>query len=135
MNRPDASTTGTSRVALLGRRITLLGILAIVPAAVGAEPPRKMPRVEELGRSPRNQYGSLEKTIQTLRAHQPLDLNAARWRRAHPGGTYEEWKRQARAVLADGLHYDPGKLELNAVTTDRWETDSFIRETIEFNTA
>ena len=72
--------------------------------------------------------------MQTLRAHRPLDLSAAEWRRQHPTAKYEEWARQARALLAEGLHYDTGKLELNAVTTARWETDSFVRETIEFNT-
>jgi dienelactone hydrolase len=63
-----------------------------------------------------------------------LDLNAAAWRRQHPHASYDEWSRQARALLAEGLHYDAGKLELNAVTTARWETESFVRETIEFNT-
>jgi dienelactone hydrolase len=110
------------------------GILAAAGACIGAATPRSLPRLADLDREPKNQYGSLESTIQMLRAHQPLDLNAPRWRHSHPGGTYAEWSRQARGVLAEGLHYDAGKLELNAVTTARWETDSFIRETIEFNT-
>ena len=117
------------------RCVALVALLAITSLLPAANHPRTMPRADELGRPSRNHYGSLEQTIQTMRAHQPLDLNAARWRRAHPQGTYEEWKRQAQSVLADGLHYDAGNVELNAVTTDRWETDSFIRETIEFNTA
>lgn len=99
------------------------------------ETPRSLPEVKDLGRAPLSNYGSLETTIQRMRAYQPLDLNAAKWRRNHRSGKYDGWASQARAVLAEGLHYDAGKIELNAVTTDRWETDSFIRETIEFNTA
>jgi hypothetical protein len=87
-----------------------------------------------MGRPSRNSYGSLEPTIQRLRAHRPLDLNAAQWRRRHPTANYDQWAREARALLAEGLHYDTGYLELNAVTTARWETESFVRETIEFNT-
>ena len=96
--------------------------------------PRSLPRVQDLGRAPLNDYGSLESTIQALRSYRPLDLNAGEWRRAHPQGKYGEWAAEARRILSEGLHYDPGELALNAVTTGRWETDSFIRETIEFNT-
>ena len=103
------------------------------PAKV-RETPRSLPRVGELGREPLNNYGSFESTIQTMRAYRPLDLNAEEWRRRHPDGRHEQWAAEARRLLATGLHYDPGKLGLNAVTTARWETDSFIRETIEFNT-
>ena len=93
---------------------------------------RAPPRPEELGRAPLNNYGSLEEPMQTLRAHRPLDLSSEEWRRRHAGGSYEDWARQARAILATGLHYDAGKLALNAVTSARWETDAFVRETIEF---
>ncbi len=99
------------------------------------ESPRPLLRMEDLGRPSRNHYGSLETTIETLRAHRPLDLSAGPWRNAHRGGTHAEWAKQARQILADGLHYDPGKLALDAKTLDRWETDSFVRETIEFNTS
>lgn len=112
------------------------GLSACMPSEAKAqEVPRSLPRIEDLGRSPLSSYGSLETTIQLMRAYQPLDLNAAVWRRRHPTGNYGDWASQARAILSDGLHYDPGNLELNAVTTARWETDSFVRETIEFNTA
>ncbi|MDP3070008.1 MAG: alpha/beta hydrolase family protein [Opitutaceae bacterium] len=130
-----------------GRLALLLGVPAVATCAFGSdarpafpnsaralESPRPSPRLEDLGRAPRSNYGSLDATLQTLRAHRPLDLNAAEWRRQHPTASYDEWARQARALLAAGLHYDAGKLALNAVTTARWETDSFIRETIEFNT-
>ncbi|MBI4623371.1 MAG: acetylxylan esterase [Verrucomicrobia bacterium] len=96
---------------------------------------REPPRPEELGRAPLNNYGSLEEPMQTLRAHRPLDLSSEEWRRRHAGGSFEEWARQARAILATGLHYDAGKLALNAVTSARWETDTFVRETIEFDTS
>lgn len=98
----------------------------------GAQP---MPRTEDLGREPRNQYGSLESAIQAIRANRPLDFNAVVWRREHPQAAHAEWAQQARRLLAEGLHYDSGKLELNAVTTAKWETESFTRETIEFNTS
>ncbi len=130
-----------------GRLVLLLGLPAVATGTFGSESrsvfpnsaraletPRLSPRLEDLGRAPRTNYGSLDTTLQILRAHRPLDLNATEWRRLHPTATYEEWARQARALLAEGLHYDTGKLALNAVTTARWETDSFVRETIEFNT-
>ena len=130
-----------------GRLVLLVGVPALATCAFSSdarsvfpistrvlETPRLSPRLEDLGRAPRSNYGSLEPTLQILRAHRPLDLNAAEWRRQHPKANYDEWARQARALLAEGLHYDTGKLQLNAVTTARWETDSFVRETIEFNT-
>lgn len=116
-------------------RATLLGLAAMgVAAGFAAEVPRPMPKVEELGRASRNSYGSLEGAMRQMRAQQPMDLNAARWREGRRDGNYEEWAKEARAVLLRGLSYDPGKLELNAKTTERWETDAFVRETIEFNT-
>jgi dienelactone hydrolase len=98
------------------------------------ETPRPLPEVETLGRAPLNDYGSMEPAIQAMRAYRPLDLSAAEWRREHPDASYEAWAQQARSLLASGLHYNPGRLQLDARTTARWETDSFVRETIEFNT-
>lgn len=117
-----------------GSSLALYSVIGglLVSGVSGAQP---MPRVEELGRKPLNHYGSLEGAVQAIRAHRPLDLNAGVWRRSHPQASYAEWAEQARALLAEGLHYDPGKLELNAVTLAKWETESFTRETIEFNTA
>jgi dienelactone hydrolase len=126
MLRPCMSCVGFVPLAIM---------LAMSSGAFGANGPRTLPPVDDLGRAPRHQYGSLEASIQMMRAHQPLDLNASIWRRAHPGRPYEEWRKQARDVFAQGLHYNAGKVDLKAVTTGRWETDSFIRETIEFNTA
>jgi dienelactone hydrolase len=128
------------------RRILICGsivFLSVIPTCFGQnagnksgllDKPRTLPKVEDLGRASLNDYGSLEENIQAMRAYRPLDINSAEWRRKNPKGEFEEWARTARTVLHDGLHYDPGKLALNAVTTARWETDSFIRETIEFNT-
>ena len=87
-----------------------------------------------LGRQSLNQYGSLEHTIQTLRAHRPLDLNAEVWAKANPAKSHAEWAQQARECVETGLHYDAGPVDLCAVTLEREETDAFIRERIEFNT-
>ena len=113
---------------------SMTSIVALAAATFAAEVPRPIPRVEDLGRKPLNQYGSYETTIQQIRAHQPLDLNAPRWRRDHPNGSYAEWAKTARATLLAGLNYNPGPLDLKPKTLARWETDSFVRETIEFNT-
>src|SRR5437762_874210 len=97
-----------NRVAFL-----CFGLLAAshaAPAASVLEPPRPLPRAEDLGRPSRNNYGSLEQPLELLRAHRPLDLSAAPWRQAHRGGRHADWAAQARQILADGLHYDAGKL-------------------------
>lgn len=96
--------------------------------------PRDLPRIEDLGREPLSNYGSLEAGIQAMRSYRPLDFKAEEWRNKHPSEKYAEWAKKAQTILKDGLHYNTGELSLNAVTTARWETDSFIRETIEFNT-
>ncbi|MGH7956891.1 MAG: dienelactone hydrolase family protein, partial [Opitutaceae bacterium] len=95
-----------------------------------------VPMTEELlGRKPRNAlYGSLEGAIETMRAYRPLDLTAAAWKQANPGRSHEEWARQARKFLRHGLHYDLPPVDLQARTLERVETDTFIREKIEFNT-
>src|SRR5215468_2992873 len=89
---------------------------------------------EKLGRKPLNSYGSLEGSIQTMRAYRPLDLNAEAWRKANPGRSHQEWAREARESLRRGLHYDLPPVDLKARTLARVESDDFIRETIEFNT-
>ena len=122
----------------------VIGLLFIVASAdrkafgqSTPTPPRSVtPLTEnELGRKPRNQYGSLERTIQTMRAYRPLDLNAAAWKKANAGRSHRQWAEQARECLASALHYDAGPVDLEAATLERIETDSFIRERIEFNTA
>lgn len=94
-----------------------------------------VPMTEEmLGSKPLNLYGSLEGTMQTMRAYRPLDLNAEGWKKANPGKGHKEWSQQARGCLLSGLHYNLPPVNLNATTLERIETDSFIREKIEFNT-
>ena len=75
-----------------------------------------------ISREPLNLYGSLEEMIRRLREHRPLDLNAEIWRQAHPGGTFEEWRAQAHSCLMDGLHYNPGPLNLNSEVVQPRET-------------
>lgn len=89
---------------------------------------------EQLGRKPLNLYGSLEESMQVMRSYRPLDLNSVECKKANPGLSYQEWARQARECLLGGLHYDLPAVDLKARTIDRLETDSFVREKIEFNT-
>ena len=89
---------------------------------------------DELGRKPLNSYGSLEGSIQAMRAYRPLDLNAEAWKKANPGRSHQEWAKEARECLRRGLHYDLPPLDLKSRTLARVESDEFIRETIEFNT-
>ena len=89
---------------------------------------------EKLGRKPLNSYGSLEGSIQVMRAYRPLDLNAEAWHKANPGRSHQEWAREARECLRRGLHYDLPTVDLKSRTFARVESDEFIREAIEFNT-
>jgi hypothetical protein len=61
---------------------------------------------EKLGRKSLNSYGSLEGSIQAMRADRPLDLNAEAWKKANPGRSHQEWAKAARECLRLGLHYD-----------------------------
>lgn len=88
-----------------------------------------------LGRDPLEHYGSLQPTIEQLHAHRPLDLSARRWRQAHPDAPFTAWRDAARACLRDGLHYDPGPLDLQPEVIEVQEHAAFTRERIAFNTA
>lgn len=88
----------------------------------------------ELSHPPLSDYGTLEKYIRAIREHNPLDLNAECWRERHPDGTFEEWRELARACLLEGLHYDPGPLDLRAETVRREERERFVFEHVRFNT-
>ena len=88
----------------------------------------------KISREPLNLYGSLEEAIRDIRDHRPLDLNAEHWRRQHPSGRFEEWKAQARKCVLEGLHYDPGPVDLQAEVLDREDRDGFILERVAFNT-
>ncbi len=94
------------------------------------------PSIHELTiqREPRTQYGSLEAVIRNIRDHRPLDLNAEVWRAAHPSHSFWEWKGLAQRFLRDGLHYNPGPLDLKTTIKAREERDGYVIETVEFNT-
>jgi dienelactone hydrolase len=93
-----------------------------------------MNQTTDLGRPPLTLYGSLQSTIEKIHAHRPLDLHPPRWRKANPQGNFDTWRDAARQCLLDGLHYDPGPLDLQSETVERIETDHFVRERIWFNT-
>ena len=119
----------------------LIGLILFVAGpertAVGqsAEPRQVVALTEEtLGRKSLNSYGSLEGPIQAMRAYRPLDLNAETWKKANPGRNHLEWAKEARESLRRGLHYELPPVDLKSKTLARVETDSFIRESIEFNT-
>lgn len=88
-----------------------------------------------LGRKPLGLYGSLQSTLERVRAHRPLDLTAARWRNAHPDEPFATWRDAARHCLRHGLHYDPGPLNLQSKVIERREHEAFTCERIAFNTA
>ncbi len=88
----------------------------------------------KISRDPLNDYGSLEGMIRGIRDHRPLDLNAERWRRAHPEGRFEDWQSEARQCVLTGLHYDPGPLNLAAEVLGREERERFVLERVVFNT-
>ncbi len=88
-----------------------------------------------LSRPSLNHYGSLEGMIRAIRARRPLDLSAERWHQAHPGASFAQWQALAKGCLLDGLHCDPGPLDLRPVTLERRERDGFTLERVEFNTA
>ena len=69
-----------------------------------------------------------------MRAYRPLDLNAEAWKKAHPGRPHQDWASEARECLRRGLHYDLPPVDLKARTLARVESETFFRETIEFNT-
>ena len=87
-----------------------------------------------ISRTSLNDYGSLEPMIRAIRDHRPLDLNTEVWPTAQPGGTFAQWQTAARQCLLDGLHYDPGSLDLRAETLSREAREGFWLETVAFNT-
>ena len=63
-----------------------------------------------------------------------LCLSAERWRETHPAGDFAQWRAAAQRCLLDGLHYDPGPLDLRPEVLGREARDGFIQEHIAFNT-
>lgn len=132
------SVLGASGIALAG----ISASCKSSPSASGSNqaiksvlPRPVIPMTEEyLGRKPLNLYGGYEESMQKMRSYRPLDLNAIEWKKNNPGGSYEEWARQARECLTTGLHYNMPTVDLQSKTLETIETESFIREKIEFNT-
>ena len=87
-----------------------------------------------ISRASLNHYGSLEGMIRDIRDRRPLDLNAERWREAHPGEPFALWEVEARRCLLGGLHYDPGPLDLQPEVLGREERAGFTLEHVAFNT-
>ena len=85
-------------------------------------------------RDPLNLYGSMETALQQIRKHRPLDLNAERWRKANPRGTFDQWREAVTRCLLDGFHYDPGALDLKPQVIERVERPSYTQELVAFNT-
>ena len=88
----------------------------------------------KISRTPLDLYGSLEPMIRGIRDARPLDLNAEQWRLAHPTGAFDEWHVQAHRCLMDGLHYEPGPLNLQPEVLERQDRGPFILERVAFNT-
>lgn len=124
-----------SIIGTAGIAIGSIGFSAKSPIVQRRLPRPVVPMTEErLGRKPLNLYGSFEDSMQKMRAYRPLDLNSEEWKKANPGRSYREWAQQSRECLMSGLHYDLPPVDIKAKTLGRLETDSFIREKIEFNT-
>jgi dienelactone hydrolase len=88
----------------------------------------------KISRKALSHYGSIEKTIRQMREARPLDLNAGQWRMNNPGGTFEAWRKLVRECVLEGLHYNPGPLDMKPEVLDCMERPEFIMEKIEFNT-
>jgi dienelactone hydrolase len=128
-------TTGMALSGIAGTSCNSTDQKAVVTVLPSDLPRAVIPMTEEhLGRKPLNLYGGYEETIQKMRSYRPLDLNAAEWRKANPGRSYDEWAEKANECLLTGLHYNMPPVDLQAKTIEKMETDSFIREKIEFNT-
>ncbi len=73
--------------------------------------------------------------MRAIRDAQPLDLHAETWRRTYPAAEFEEWRRQARACLREGLHCEPGLSDLRPETLSSQERDGVVVERVAFTTA
>ena len=87
----------------------------------------------KMSREPLGDYGRLEGMVRHLRDFRPLDLNAEQWRKAHPDGTFEEWRKEVHALLLGSLHYDPCTLDLQAEVLGREDRGAFTLERVAFN--
>lgn len=130
------SMLGTTYIAIGGINAGMQAGYPIQESPAQTKTPRQVISYTEqnLGRKPLNLYGKYEETFQKMRSYRPLDLNAIEWKKANPGRSYKEWAKQARECMKTGLHYNLPPVDLQSVTIEKIETDSFIREKIEFNT-
>ena len=87
----------------------------------------------QITREPHNHYGSLEDMLRQIRAHRPLDLNAERWHEAHPEAAFTTWREQAHQCLLEGLHCDPGAVDLQPEVLDREDRPGYTLEHVAFN--
>lgn len=85
-------------------------------------------------KNPLNLYGSLEPVLEGIRANNPMDLTLANWRKKNPKGSYKKWQAAARKCLLDGLHYNPGPLNLAPEVILKEDRDTHTFEKILFNT-
>jgi dienelactone hydrolase len=87
----------------------------------------------KISREAKSHYGSLEPFIRDIRAHNPQDLNAEQWRKAHPEESHSTWRDIARNHLRRHLNFNPGRSPLNAETTDVTDRGDFVLERVTFN--
>ncbi|MCK4277525.1 MAG: hypothetical protein KAX78_13475, partial [Phycisphaerae bacterium] len=85
-------------------------------------------------REPHDTAGAHAEMLNAIRDDRPLDLNAEQWHLANPHGRFEQWQQQAHQCLHDGLHYDPGQLNLKAEVIERIDRDGYVLEHVRFNT-
>ncbi|MEM7144668.1 MAG: alpha/beta hydrolase family protein [Verrucomicrobiota bacterium] len=114
--------------------VVLLSLASTISGALSQQNTRPLHSDLTTNWPPKNTYGSLEHSIQQIRDHRPLDLNAERWKASHPDKSIEDWQALALACLRDGLHYDPEAVPLDATVLQREENEDLIRELVEFNT-
>lgn len=132
-----AGLLGASGIAISNMNISCTSKSAenALREITGRLPRPVIPMTEQyLGRKPLNLYGGYEEMMQKMRSYRPLDLNSVEWRKANPKGKYQDWSKQAIKCLMTGLHYNLPPVDLQAKTLDIYESESFIREKIEFNT-
>ena len=106
---------------LIGLFLFVAGIDRVSFGQSGMPRPLVVFTEESLGRKPLNSYGSLEGSIQAMRAYRPLDLNAEAWKKANPGRRHLEWAEEARECLRRGLHYDLPPVDLKSKTLRGWK--------------
>jgi hypothetical protein len=75
------SFTSRTTPGPIGRFFFVAAFGRVSSGQTAAPRPVQVLTEEKLGRKPLNSEGSLEGSIQAMRAHRPLDLNAEAWKR------------------------------------------------------